>query len=406
RLREFVHKRLLDDKGRQRGVEQLHRMLRTLWAGGYIDLQPAPPDAGDVIRGPLIPPVLEVSSDTAPQSPTATTEPAEDEFGVGLVTNEPADDHSPESQPDESDDGADDESAAESAADGASTGLFGQLLQQALSEARPDQPAPKKKKLSAAAARLAGDRLVEESPPEPEYVPERAYPEESLGDLLLFRSVNPLYGRFLIDLLGRASREERVQALESVLELPRSILPQVRVPSPERLPPGPLARGWLDNEVIRRGLATTDDLYPKAFDDEDDPQRKFGGPQRRFAIPFADKVRMLFDSEYPGVSGLTTTAVWVVGDVLHFGGDFQKYVTSRDLTRQEGLVFRHLLRMILLCEEFAQLTPPGTTSEEWTRELREIIRVCTESCRQIDPESTDKLLEVMHETVDVVEAKT
>ena len=183
-------------------------------------------------------------------------------------------------------------------------------------------------------------------------------------------------------------------------------MPQVRVPSPERMPPGPLARGWLDDELIRRGLATVDDLYPKSFAEEDDPQKKFGGPQRRFAIPFADKLRMLFDAEYPGVGGLRTTAVWVVGDVLHFGGDFQKYVTSRDLTRQEGLVFRHLLRMILLCEEFAQLTPPGLDRVDWEQELQEISRVCTDSCRQVDPESTDKLLEVMHQEVDVAAAET
>lgn len=282
-----------------------------------------------------------------------------------------------------------------------STGLFGTLLQQALDDAKPKDPAPKQK-LSAAAKLLVGDRIADAPPPPPPYTPDRAYPNESLNDLLVFRGVHPLYGCFLIDVLGPASREERVQALESVLELPLSLVPQVRVPPPDRLPPGPLARGWLDDEIIRRGIASVDDLYPKSFAEEDDPQKKFGGPQRRFAIPFADKLRMLFDHEYPGVSGLRTTAVWVVGDVLHFGGDFQKYVTTRDLTRQEGLVFRHLLRMILLCEEFAQLTPPGLAADDWQTELRDIANVCTESCRQIDPESTDKQLEAMHQHEDVV----
>src|SRR5690606_1463846 len=115
-----------------------------------------------------------------------------------------------------------------------------------------------------------------------------------------FRSVNPLYGRFLVDVLGIADRNERVQALESVLELPASLLSQVRVPPPEALPPGPLARGWLDREIIARGLASQDDLYPKSFEEEDDPQRRFGGPKRRFAIPLADKLRMVFDSEFRG----------------------------------------------------------------------------------------------------------
>lgn len=34
-------------------------------------------------------------------------------------------------------------------------------------------------------------------------------------------------------------------------------------------------------------------------------------------------------------------------------------MTSRDLTKQEGLPFRHLLKMILLCGEFSQVTPIG-----------------------------------------------
>ncbi|MFV0442093.1 MAG: DEAD/DEAH box helicase [Planctomycetaceae bacterium] len=418
RLRQFVHKRLLDDAGRTQGVQHLHRMLQTLWSAGDVDLQPEPPVELLRERGRLRPPEnLVAEANTTDVHETgdkgAAASPAED-FGVGLdvstddsnevatsaplaaeaagsldAGNKPG--SAPITEPEDTDP-ADAKPA---------TGLFGQLLQQALEEARPKSP-EKKPKLSAAAKRIVGDRAAAEPEKPPEYVPDRAYPNESLNDLLVFRSVNPLYGRFLIDVLGSASRDERVQALESVLEIPGSLVPQVRVPSPERLPPGPLARRWLDDEMIRRGLATVDDLYPKSFAEEDDPQKKFGGPQRRFAIPFADKLKMLFDSEYPGVGGLRITAAWVVGDVLQFGGDFQKYVTSRDLTRQEGLVFRHLLRMILLCEEFAQLTPPGTTAEEWQTELREIAAVCTDSCQQIDPESTDKLLEAMHQDSDIV----
>ncbi len=38
-----------------------------------------------------------------------------------------------------------------------------------------------------------------------------------------------------------ANREERIQAMESVLELPRSVGRFVRVPNHDELPPGPLA---------------------------------------------------------------------------------------------------------------------------------------------------------------------
>ena len=87
--------------------------------------------------------------------------------------------------------------------------------------------------------------------------------------------------------------------------------------------------------------------------------------------------------------------VWVVGDLLHFAGEFDRYVRGRDLTKQEGLIFRHLLRMILLCGEFAQLTPPELDPADWQRELRELADLLTTTCRAVDPESTDKSLESM-----------
>ena len=71
------------------------------------------------------------------------------------------------------------------------------------------------------------------------YRVERAYPTEKLDTLLVFRSVHPLYGAFLLQHLGLADRDERIQALESVLEMPRPLLRYVRVPWPEELPPGP-----------------------------------------------------------------------------------------------------------------------------------------------------------------------
>ena len=64
--------------------------------------------------------------------------------------------------------------------------------------------------------------------------------------LHLFRGIHPLYAVFLVNQLGIASRAERLQAMESVLELPRSIGPAVRVPLQKDLPPGPLATLRLD----------------------------------------------------------------------------------------------------------------------------------------------------------------
>src|SRR5262249_14675001 len=99
------------------------------------------------------------------------------------------------------------------------------------------------------------------------YSPVLASPTPQLDKLLIFRSVHPVYGAFLIDQLGIANREERLQAMESVLEIPRPLLRYLRVP--RDLPPGPLATTRLDEELIRRGLITAP-LPPNADEDDDE----------------------------------------------------------------------------------------------------------------------------------------
>ncbi|MEZ6055703.1 MAG: DEAD/DEAH box helicase [Planctomycetaceae bacterium] len=321
--------------------------------------------------------------DAATDDDTAEAPPDDNASGKGVTTIESVSESG-------------DSEGTEIVTEPASQGSFGALLQQAL-EQRPQSGVKTGSRQKEAAGDAAREVAATDAVERVIYIPLVATPTEQLATLLPFRSVNPLYGRFLLDVLGKASPSERIQALESVLDIPGSVVPQVRVPHPDRLPPGPLARGWLDGEVVRRGLANYDELYPKSFAEEDDPQKKFGGPQRRFAIPFADKLRLLFNSEFPGISHLRTTAVWCVGDLLMFGGDFQKYVTSRDLTKQEGIIFRHLLRMILLCGEFSTHTPRGADAHQWQSELTEIANILTESCRTIDPESTEKSLEAMKE---------
>ena len=114
-------------------------------------------------------------------------------------------------------------------------------------------------------------------------------------------------------------------------------------------------------------------------------------------LTLADKLRRLFDCDFPGVSDLRTNAVWAAGELLEFGGDFNKYITSKALQKQEGVVFRHLLRLILLLAEFTQLCPPDTTPEEWRGDLKDIAARLTETCRRVDPTSTDKALEQVEE---------
>jgi superfamily II DNA/RNA helicase len=218
------------------------------------------------------------------------------------------------------------------------------------------------------------------------YRPILAHTTERLQELFVFRSVNPIYGMFLVSHLGAADRVERMLLLESVLELPRNLMRTVRVPPPHKLPPGPLALERIDNELVQRGLIAASDLYP-----EFDPDIPF--EERKYAPALAEKVRMLFESEYPDVYDVTVQPVMVATDLLeNWGDNFWNYVSGRDLTKHEGLIFRHLLRMVLLLGEFKQLTPPGMDPNAWQEEVREISTRLTACCRTIDPTSTDMML--------------
>ena len=166
----------------------------------------------------------------------------------------------------------------------------------------------------------------------PEYRAQRAYPTERMADFFIFRSVNPVYALFLLEQFSLADPIERLQALESVLELPKALIRSVRVPNPEKLPPGPLARNYLDNELVTRGLITAGDLYPPW-----DPDIPF--EERKYAPPLAEKLRILFDATYPGVHGVFVQPVWAAGELLNFECNFQNYIGSRDLAKQEASCF-------------------------------------------------------------------
>jgi hypothetical protein len=235
------------------------------------------------------------------------------------------------------------------------------------------------------------------TPPEP-YRAQHAQALPALDTLLVFRSVHPLYGAFLLKQLGIADRNERVQALESVLEMPRPLLRHVRVPRPDELPLGPLALTRLDADLINRGLIVAP--VPKSDDEEeDDPYEEEERPPT-----LAEKLRLLFDATHPEVHDVSTQSVWAAGELLRYAGNFNLYVRTRDLVKQEGIIFRHVLRLILLCGEFEQVTPPDTTAVDWQRDLRDVADRLTASCREVDPASTDEAIDKAH-AADVVEGE-
>ncbi|VTS01353.1 DEAD/DEAH box helicase [Tuwongella immobilis] len=243
----------------------------------------------------------------------------------------------------------------------------------------------------------------ESKSPPPPYESVLAHANPTLDRLLVFRSVHPLYGAFLADQLGIASRMERIQAFESVLELPRPLLKFVRVPW--EMAPGPLTRDRLDPELIARGLMATKP-EPSADDDTDD---SFGEdefiPWEDRPPHFAEKLRMYFEALRPEVTDVSATAVWAAGSLMSdFAGNFNLYVRTRDLIKQEGIIFRHLLRMILLIQEFLQVTPSEGDPLDWQTDLEDLVNHLTATCREVDPTSTEETITRAH-AADAIEGE-
>lgn len=435
-LQEAVRRRLLDSAEKEDAEKQLIRMLMTLEAGGFITLEPAPPTsvpspeaapktggpvfhsrrAGE-IAGEILPVITShahisgsrwVSAHLAPLSETelpetsAAEEPQETvDFGEGIFGEDAASLH------DASDSAAGDRFAdtpvavpaagghdsmpASSPPDaaaheapktpespqGGQPGLLGQLIQAARSGAKPGDTRATPSK----AGRNKSKPALEL--PEFSYVPRLAIATEQLSLMFAFRSINSLYGVFLAEHMHKASYEERLQLLESVLDLPVAVAGQVRVPLPEEMPDGPLSSGFLNPLLLTRGLISQQELTGYF----DEVERR-----RIYPMPLGERMRLLFRSEYPGVSDVFVRSVWCVGDLLRFGGNFDRYVRARELTKQEGILFRHCLKMILLCGEFSQIEPPGLDPVAWRHDLAELAALLTESCRVVDPGSTDEML--------------
>ena len=212
-----------------------------------------------------------------------------------------------------------------------------------------------------------------------DYRPALAVATPRLDRLLAFRGINPLYGDFLSGLLPKGSRSERIQALESVLELSGAVARAVPVPDARRLDPGPLETAFLDPELARLGLAagTESTLREELME---------AGPGPTLAA----KLRLVFDGRLPQVTQLRVRPIWAAGDLLTLGGNFNRFVHSRGLVKEEGILFRHMLRLALLCGEFAALPDWDSACG---RDLEKVALALRRSCRRIDPESTDRFLE-------------
>ena len=205
--------------------------------------------------------------------------------------------------------------------------------------------------------------------------------DDSVKELLAFRSIDPVYGAYLRKMLVYASFEEKVQALESVLPLPPVMQRQIRLP--DDLEPGPLETDVLDRELIERGVIVAD-TGTRAKDPDELPD--YWEEEREERPPtMPEKLKLLFDEKLETPEDIWIQPKWVLGGINEFEGDFYKYVGNRDLVKNEGLVIRHLLRLIILVEEFHGLSEDPV--------YQDIGMKATKICQEIDPQYTDRFLE-------------
>ncbi len=222
--------------------------------------------------------------------------------------------------------------------------------------------------------------------------------DESIYRLLSFRNVDPLFGMYLVEQLNRADYIEKLLVLESVLELAPVIARKVRIPDRE---PGPLERDVMVPMMISMGVVL---VRPQSADDdgaeqesypEDDPW--WDGVTRKGPPTFPEMLKIAFESKLAAPEPVNVQPKFLAGDVFE-DCQFYRFVRNRELAKQEGLVLRHLLRLVTLAEEFHSMTE----DPDYAR----VAELATRVCHGVDPRYTDKYLSDLKEIRKLTVAET
>ena len=204
----------------------------------------------------------------------------------------------------------------------------------------------------------------------------------SIEKLLNFRSVDPLYGAYLAEQLSRGNFEEKVQVLESVLDVAPVIAR--RVPLPE-LPKGPLQTQVIEPLMITMGVVLAQPsveseggtavsaVYSPDHEEEEEPPPTF-----------PEMLKIAFEASLSAPEPVSVQPKWIAGGAFQMDCEFFKFARSANLIKQEGIILRHLLRLVILAGEFLVLTEDP--------EYERIGELATQCCRRVDPRYTDRFL--------------
>ena len=200
--------------------------------------------------------------------------------------------------------------------------------------------------------------------------------DESVARLESFRSIDPLYGSYLARELATASFDEKLFALESVLSVPPRIVRLAGLPDWEA---GPLQTNVLEPHMIAMGVALAQP-EPEAEQDDFNPWKE----EEDRPPNFPEMLKLAFESSLTTPEDTYVQTKWLAGGIIDSQDDFHAFVSSRSLQKNEGVIYRHLLRLVILTGEFRQLT------EDPDYEL--LGERVTAACQQVDPNYTERFL--------------
>lgn len=210
--------------------------------------------------------------------------------------------------------------------------------------------------------------------------------DDSVFRLLNYRSVDPLFGEYLAQTLVQSDFNEKLLALEAVLELPPPVAR--KCPPPWDLPKGPLQTQVLEPLMIAMGVTLGQVKTAEDEEAERDDRRQFGrdmwAEEQERPPAFPEMLKIAFEAKLAAPEPAIVQTKWAAGDVFARDGEFFDSVKGLDLVKQEGLLLRHLLRLVILAGEFAART------EDPDYEV--IAAKATAACQRVDEHYTDRFL--------------
>jgi hypothetical protein len=204
--------------------------------------------------------------------------------------------------------------------------------------------------------------------------------DDSIFRLLNYRSVDPLFGDYLAKELGHADFNEKMLALEAILQVPPTILRHVRIP--DTLPKGPLQEQVLEPRLTAMGV----NVQPPPPPTEEERKRWVDSwEEEEEPIPtFPEMLQLAFEAELVAPEPVFVQPKWIAGDAIARDCDFFKCVRALNLIKQEGLILRHLLRLVILASEFLIRTEDP--------DYERLCEFATQTCQRVDANYTERFL--------------